>query len=296
MTAPPALLLIGSATPDGPDADALGELVGELGSHSPEIPIATGFTGAAETAGTTASSPNGLGPAVDELAEAGAQSLAAVPLDLEAAGRQRGDLTAALAAETLRHPGLSYACGRALGSHPALLELLEQRLEEALDGTARFAGDRAGTWVLLVGHGSADAEANSEVSRAARLLWEGSGYAGVETAFVSVAAPDVTLGLDRCVRLGAERVVVLPYFLLSGALPERIRQQTAGWSAVHPEVEVRHADVIGPVDQLTRLVLERYREAAASGGGRLCAECANPTPPAATEETSDRDGDRATTG
>ena len=60
--------------------------------------------------------------------------------------------------------------------------------------------------VLLVGYGSTDPAANAEVHRAARLLWEGRGYAGVETAFVSMAAPDVPSGLDRCVRLGGRPV------------------------------------------------------------------------------------------
>ena len=82
--------------------------------------------------------------------------------------------------------------------------------------------------VLLVGRGSTDPDANAEVHKAARLLWEGRGYAGVETAFVSLAAPDVPSGLDRCVKLGARRIVVLPYFLFTGILPDRVRQQTRG--------------------------------------------------------------------
>ncbi|MFZ3571325.1 Rv2231c family pyridoxal phosphate-dependent protein CobC [Streptomyces sp. BH097] len=120
---------------------------------------------------------------------------------------------------------------------PALLAALEQRLDDVLGGGPRTPRDRADVTVLLVGAGSADSAANAELAAAARLLWEGSGYAGVEPAYVS-AAPDVPAGLDRCAALGARRVVVLPY----GTVPsERLHAQAVGWAAAHPEVDVRCA-------------------------------------------------------
>ncbi|WP_105975975.1 sirohydrochlorin chelatase [Streptomyces geranii] len=235
---PPALLIAGHGTRDEVAAEAFREFVRELGRRNPELAVAGGFVGLA--------SPT-LGEAVDGLVERGVQGFTAVPLALVAGGGGQGDI-----------PG---AYGRALGPHPALLAVLERRVEEALGGGGvRRPGDRADVTVLLVGAGSGDPDANAEVVRAARLLWEGRGYAGVETAFVSLAAPDVPSGLDRCVRLGAGRVVVLPYFLFDGSLPERVRQQTEGWAAVHPEVEVRSAEVIGAERELFELVMERYRE------------------------------------
>jgi sirohydrochlorin cobaltochelatase len=192
---------------------------------------------------------------VAELVEGGAHRFAAVPLVLVSAGHAKGDIPAALAREEQRHPGTSYAYGRPLGPHPGLLAVLERRLDEVV-GLA----EREDTTVLLVGRGSTDPDANAEVCKVARLLWEGRGFAGVETAFVSLAAPDVPSGLDRCAKLGAKRVVVLPYFLFTGILPERVRQQAEGWGAAHPEVELRQADVIGPEPELAELVMERYRE------------------------------------
>ncbi len=152
--------------------------------------------------------------------------------------------------------------------------MLERRLDEALGEAARTPADRADVTVLLVGRGSTDPDANAEVHKAARLLWEGRGYAGVEPAFVSLAAPDVPSGLDRCVKLGAKRIVVLPYFLFTGILPERVRQQTEGWAAAHPDIEVRSADVIGPAPpELLDLVMERYREAVKGDLRMNCDSC-----------------------
>jgi hypothetical protein len=119
-------------------------------------------------------------------------------------------------------------------------DVLERRVEAAPGGGRRTPLDRADTMVLLVGAGSPEATANAEVARTARLLWE-RGYAGVETAFLSTAAPDVPAGLERCLRLGARRIVVLPCFPANAALEERVRQQADGWAQARPGVDLRHA-------------------------------------------------------
>ncbi|MFI9391357.1 sirohydrochlorin chelatase [Streptomyces bauhiniae] len=258
-TQPPALLIAGHGTRDETGAEAFRDFVQELGRRHPELPVAGGFIEL---------SPPPLGEAVTELVERGVRRFAAVPLMLVSAGHAKGDIPAALAREKERHPGVTYTYGRPLGPHPALLRVLERRLDEALAGTAR-----EDVTVLLVGRGSTDPDANAEVCKAARLLWEGRGYAGVETAFVSLAAPDVPSGLDRVARLGARRVVVLPYFLFTGILPERVRRQTEEWAAAHPEVEVRSADVIGPEPELLDLVMERYAEAVAGDLRMNCDSC-----------------------
>ncbi|MCX2971336.1 sirohydrochlorin chelatase [Streptomyces sp. TRM70308] len=252
MTTPPALLLVGHGTRDEAGAEAFRSFVGKLAERRPGTAVGGGFIEL---------SPPPLAEAVTDLVEQGVRRFAAVPLMLVSAGHAKGDIPAALAREQERHPGTTYAYGRPLGPHPSLLAVLERRLEEALGGTVRTPADRADVTVLLVGRGSTDPDANAEVHKAARLLWEGRGYAGVETAFVSLAAPDVASGLDRCRALGARRVVVLPYFLFTGILPERVTLQARGWADAHPETEVRVADVIGPTDELADLVWQRYQEA-----------------------------------
>ncbi|WP_329144141.1 sirohydrochlorin chelatase [Streptomyces niveus] len=265
MTTPrPALLIAGHGTRDDGGAEAFREFVRELGRRHPELPVAGGFI--------ELSAPP-IGDAVAELVERGVTRFAAVPLMLVSAGHAKGDIPAALKREKERHPGISYTYGRPLGPHPALLTVLERRLEEVLAALEDFDGDRSEVTVLLVGRGSTDPDANAEVLKAARLLWEGRGYAGVETAFVSLAAPDVPSGLDRCVRLGARRIVVLPYFLFTGILPERVVRQTREWAAAHPETEVASADVVGPTEELLDLVMERYQEAVRGDLRMNCDSC-----------------------
>jgi sirohydrochlorin cobaltochelatase len=151
-----------------------------------------------------------------------------------------------------------------------ILDLLRQRL-------AAHAAERPDA-VLLVGRGTTDPDANADLYRAARLLWETSrelGVRQVEAAFVSLAEPSVPQGLDRLRALGAERVLVLPFFLFPGVLPTRIRTQVSGWLEENATA-VTVGDVIGDCDELADLVIERYLEADGRGGapaGMNCDAC-----------------------
>lgn len=273
MTTPPALLIAGHGTRDEGGAEALRTLVRMLGERHPDVPVAGGFFG-------VPASPLPLDDAIDGLVERGATRLAVIPLLPAPTGPVPDALPSALERAAERHPGLGYACDAELGPHPKVLDVLERRLDEALAAGARRPEDRARTTVLLVGRGAADPYANAEVARAARLLWEGRGFAGVETAFVSQAAPDVPAGLDRCRALAAAvspgrpgRIVVLPYFFFPGGLLERLHLQAEGWAAAHPGTEVFGAAAIGPAAEVAEAVMERYRATVADAplpGGAAC--------------------------
>jgi sirohydrochlorin cobaltochelatase len=210
-------------------------------------------------------------PAVTEawqtLAGQGHRRLAAVPLVLVAAGHAKGDIPAALEREVRRSPGVSYRFGRPLGPHPTLLTLLGERI-------AAVAATGTDTAVLLVGRGSTDPDANAEVCKVARLLQETQGFAFVETAFVSLATPNVAEGLERVRRLGAAQVVVAPYFLFDGVLPQRVVEQSVAFGAEHPELDVRVAGYLGDCAELVDLVVERYHEAVHGDIRMNCDTCA----------------------
>ncbi len=210
-----------------------------------------------------------LSAAVDNLAARGHRRVVTVPVVLGAAGHAKGDIPAALAAQRDRHHGMSFAYGRPLGPHPALLSLLADRIGAVAGQRAAapaVTGGRAGQLaVLVVGRGSTDPDANAEMHKTTRLLWETqqSGplrVALAETAFVSLARPDVAEGLDRCRRLGARRIVVARYFLFPGVLPDRVAAQASGYGAAG-DLDVRCADVLGDCDEIAQLAAARYSEA-----------------------------------
>lgn len=207
--------------------------------------------------------------AVARMALAAYPDMVAVPLVLTAAGHGKGDIPASLARERLRHPGLRWRYGRPLGPHPVLLDLLAARIDDVLAGAPRDSAQ-----VLLVGRGSTDPDANAEIAKVARLLWEGRGFAGTEFCFISLAEPSVPAALDKIRRLGAARVVVAPYFLFPGVLPDRVAAQSRQFAAQDPGVDVRVAELIGDCDELAGLVFERYEEAIHGDIRMNCDTCA----------------------
>ena len=258
----PALLIVGHGTKDPAGAQEFRDLVALVADRAPWMQVAGGFLELASPpiADAATGLAAGMGPR--------GRQVAVVPLMLAAAGHAKGDIPAALERERLRHPGLAFSYGRALGPHPSLLSLLERRLDAVLD-----PADRAGTAVLLVGRGSSDPDANAEVVKVARLFDEGRGAGTVETAFISLTHPSVPQGLERCRRLGFSRVVVLPYFLFGGVLPDRIVALARVWAAEHPEVEVRTAGLLGADPLLAELVLERTAEAVQGDIRMNCDTC-----------------------
>lgn len=201
-------------------------------------------------------SPPPVSVAAADLVAAGASDIVVVPLMLLAAGHTKDDIPALIARERLVHPGVRFRYARDLGIHPDLLSIVDERLNAAV-----VPDERADTAVLLVGRGSSDPDANADQYKIARLLHEGRPYPIIETSFVGITTPRLPDGLERCRRLGAARVVVVPYFLFTGVLEERIHVQCAAFTAAHPDIEVRVAGYMGPDDRIARLVLERYREA-----------------------------------
>jgi sirohydrochlorin cobaltochelatase len=207
----------------------------------------------------------------------GAARIVAVPLMLSAAAHAKGDIPAALARERARHPGLDWAYARPLGPHPALVDLLAARIAASGTGAAPAgspaSANSAAPAVLVVGRGSTDPDANADVVKTSRLLWEGREFPLAETAFVSLARPDVTEGLERCRLLGARRIVVARYFLFPGVLPDRVAQQAGDYARAHPELDIRCADVLGDCDEIAALVYERYQEALAGDIRMNCDMC-----------------------
>jgi sirohydrochlorin cobaltochelatase len=273
MTAP--LLLAAHGTTDQAGVAAFTALTIRVRAlaAAEAVPVAGGFIelsppslreAVAVLAGPAGPAGPAPGPAVPS-------RMVAVPLMLSSAGHAKGDIPAALAREQVRHPGLTWAYARPLGPHPALIDLLASRIAAASSAGASSGG--LGPAVLLVGRGSTDPDANADVAKTARLLWEGRRYAFTETAFVSLAHPSVPEGLERCRLLGARQIVVARYFLFPGVLPDRVAEQARQYAAAHPGLDIRCADVLGDCDEIAALVYERYREALAGDIRMNCDMC-----------------------
>jgi cobalt/nickel transport system ATP-binding protein len=243
---PPALLVVGHGTRDADGLAEFHELADLIRDAAGTLPVETGFIELAEPL---------VDEAVDRLVARGPRDVVSVPLVLLAAGHLKNDGPATLTRARMRHPDVRFRMGRDLGIDPAVLAVAEDRIRAALGDH-----DPAETAVVLVGRGSSDPDACSDLYKVARLLGDGRGLGMVEPAFAGVAQPDVPAALERCRRLGARTIVVAPFLLFTGVLVPRLYRQASEWAAAHPGLDVRGAAHLGPDRRLARLVLERYRE------------------------------------
>lgn len=243
------MLLIGHGSRSSAGVDEYWELARQVAAHMPSVDVGCGFIELA--------APD-LDTAIDRLVERGAQWVVAVPLVLLGAGHLKNDGPAALHRGRVRHPGVRFSYARDLGIHPLVLELARSRCRTAAGH--RAGGNSTDVATVLVGRGSTDPDANADLFKVTRLLSDSGDLGSVEPAFVSLTHPQVPQTLDRCLRLGATRIAVVPYFLFTGVLVDRIRDQASEWAASHAQVEVAHGGHLGPDPAVAQLVRERYVE------------------------------------
>ena len=166
-----------------------------------------------------------------DLMARGARHILAVPGMLFAASHVKNDLPWEMNSFMAEHPGIEVRLGRDLAIDAKLLTAAAERIAVAVpDG-------RADAVLVVVGRGTNDPDANSNIAKITRMLWEGMGFGWAETAFSGVAHPRVDAALDRAARLGFRRIVVFPYFLFTGVLVKRIYAQTDMTAARFPEIE-----------------------------------------------------------
>jgi len=75
---------------------------------------------------------------------------------------------------------------------------------------------KGGTGVVLFAHGSTVEEANEGVRKLARRIHETGAYPFVRAAFLDCADPNLSAALEEASRTGLARVIIVPYFLVSG--------------------------------------------------------------------------------
>jgi sirohydrochlorin ferrochelatase len=135
------------------------------------------------------------------------------------------------------------------------------------------------TGLVVVDHGSRRAESNAmhEAFVAAFAQGTGEAYVAVEPGHMELAAPTVADAIDRVVAAGAQRVLVMPYFLFPGRHWERdipaLVDEAAGR---HPGVELLVTAPVGLHPLMHEVVRERVDQCArhADGTGPPCELCA----------------------
>jgi sirohydrochlorin cobaltochelatase len=247
------------------DADAVAELAAlarTLAGRLEGIPLEYGYLEFARPV---------IADGLDRLGRAGVSNVLALPAMLFAAGHTKNDIPSVLNGYAARHGAMRIRCGRDLGIDARMLRAAAERIGEALDGRAPVA--RHDTLLMVVGRGASDPDANSNVAKVMRLLWEGLGFGWGETAYSGVTFPLVAPALERAARLGFARIVVFPYFLFTGILVRRIHAAVDRAAAAFPGIEFVKAPYLGQHRLVVDTMIERIGEIDAGTATMNCQMC-----------------------
>ena len=164
----------------------------------------------------------------------GARRVLLIPLILNAAGHVKMELPAAIDAARVRHPQVEFALARHLGMGRELLAVLQGELDRLMRELA--VPDPQTTGVVLLGRGSSDAGANGELARMARWVFEDNDHELVDLAFTGITWPRLETVVARQVKLGMGQICIVPVYLFTGVLIERIKAQVERLQRQYPQV------------------------------------------------------------
>ena len=119
------------------------------------------------------------------------------------------------------------------------------------------------TGIIIVDHGSRRPESNRMLEQVAAAFagrYDGR-FDVVEPAHMELAMPDIAAAYAACVGRGAERVIVLPFFLAEGKHWTRdIPSLTSQAAAKFPGTEYQIARPLGLDDLVLELLKKRVEE------------------------------------
>jgi precorrin-8X/cobalt-precorrin-8 methylmutase len=212
-------------------------------------------------------------PTIDEAIRAnihaGGLRIAVVPGVLLAATHAKNDMPSEIVALQQEFPQAKLHYGLALHLHPQVLRLMRERIIEAEARSAQLIR-RSDSCLVVVGRGTTDPDANSDVSKLARMLEEGLGFGASFVCYAGTARPLVADGLASALRLGFSRIVVAPFFLFTGILVKRIYAAADALALRHPEIEFLKCKYLGIHELIADAFLERAEE---SVKGKATANC-----------------------
>lgn len=256
------VMLCGHGSRDAQAVTEFAVLAGHLKERLPQYPVEYGYLEFA-----TPIIRDGL----DRLREAGVNRVLAVPGMLFAAGHAKNDIPSVLNTYAAAN-GLRIDYGKDLGIDPKMLRAAAERVQEAL-GAAPGNVPMHETLLVVVGRGASDPDANSNVSKFTRLLWEGFGFGWAETAYSGVTFPLVAPALEHAARLGYRRIIVFPYFLFTGILVRRIYDAADEVARRHPEIEFLKAPYLNGHPQVIATFEERIRQIVTGDTAMNCQMC-----------------------
>ena len=208
--------------------------------------------------------------AVGRLYEKGVREIYALPVILFAGSHAKNDIPYEMNAIQSNYKDLTIKMGTHLGVNTHLLELSKKRILEEEEKHPEL--DRKKTCLVVVGRGTTDPDANSDVHKLACMLGEGMGFGFTTVAYSGTAYPNVSEGLSLVDKLPFERTIVIPFFFFTGVLLERIYIQVEAFNETSAK-EYVYTKAFGSDEYVLKAFDERLEEAINGTANMNCQLC-----------------------
>jgi sirohydrochlorin cobaltochelatase len=181
-----------------------------------------------------------------------------VPLILNAAGHVKMEIPEAIEQARLACPQTEILLAPHLTACDPILAILKRRLRKAMN--ALDMPDPTTTGVVVLGRGSSDRGANGEMAKMARWLLEEGDHELVDLAFTGITWPRLEKVVQRHVLLGMRQIVVLPYYLYTGTLMQRIHRQVEHLRVQYPQIRFACSEHFGFEKEIFELMDQRVED------------------------------------
>jgi sirohydrochlorin cobaltochelatase len=241
------IMLCGHGSRSVPAVHEFSGLVNKLKNLLPYIPIEYGYLEFAKPI---------INEGIEKLRKEGVREIIAIPAMLFAAGHAKNDIPSVLNRYMAEHSEIKIQYSRELGIDNLMIKAASERINEAIN-ESNVAQDKHNTMLLVVGRGASDPDANSNVTKVTRLLWEGLGFGWAETAYSGVTFPLVGPALEKIINVGYKRIIIFPYFLFTGILVDRIYQSVELIASKYKDIEFIKASYLNDHPKVVETFCDR---------------------------------------
>jgi len=245
----PGLLMVGHGTRDPRGVGELITLVERIAERLPSVAVRPAFLELAEPT---------ISASLADLLSHGVRSLVVSPVLLFAAGHAKEDIPRAIDAAMREDAKIPFVQTAHLGLHEQLVLLSSERFREATAELAVIPADE--TLLLLVGRGSRDSGATSEMIEFSRCRQRYDGLSHVTTSFFAMAEPRLESAIKALQNRPFRRIVVQPHLLFHGQILDRIAAAVHDANRQSVRQEWILCEHLGPSARLAQVFVERYRK------------------------------------
>ena len=194
---------------------------------------------------------------LEKLKNKSIKKIIAIPAMLFAAGHVKNDIPSVLMKYASSNQ-LEIFYGRELGINNSMINAACERVKEVFMKNKNLKLSES--MLVVVGRGSSDPDANSNVSKITRMMVESLGLGWGETVFSGVTFPLVEPGLNHIIKLGYKNIIIFPYFLFSGVLVNRIKRQKDDVANNNPNITFYDAKYLSSHPYVVSTFEERINE------------------------------------